>query len=721
MSSLPSQRAALTASKRDLQSFRHTDEERGAMYIESFVYHSDYLRETTADVKFPLPVSRTPAPRELNERLSDSSSTLHQEIHRTIDFEHHSVIPAKMRFWLQSKPGYGHGGDEKIHTLVLSMAYSDETGEHQWKPAKRALKRVLEEFGISAEVEILDEYQAFPPLIFPINPEDIHIVAYESFRRGVAAYLDQEDTLMGNWESMCLFRCGMKWKDDDSARFEIVVCVSPWTRADWYQMSRQIEHRFIKNSAATDIGVLFMPGKHTLDDEMTNALSFVDSLQQRPYLGSSIGIRGGDGGGTLGMFVELIQQNGQRRRGFLTSSRAVEPLTTAPESVKRDFYENGISLCAPPDDPRRATVHTMAIKDIRQTRLSAQRRIEDLQRTQAQIDREMPAIKAGVRERIMDELGLLNSSEIDDATFKKELQFTGKVTVGEIPRQEKKREYFVAMGEKIPKGDEKFLQRCYDRVKHAERILELCESLPLDLGTVAYASGRALNSDDHIIDFAFVEISESNTAVYEHATSANALPSDDDRFFLTHWPTNCQYARNAHKIRNTAISSPWFLLTHLVNCPEEETIGDVSKGQFYFKKGRTTDVKGGMCHGTEMFIKMNPESKRSKYDKAGKKVSYDVPTYSAEYVFIALHQFGPIGNDNYTPGNFSEEGDSGAVMINQEGLASALLHGTVLGTTGKPTSRFLVSTLRQMEEDFEGRSGYSMRLDAAKLRREREF
>ena len=177
MSDLSSQGAALTASKRDLQSFRHTDEEKGAMYIEDFVYHSDYLRETTADVKYPLPVSRTPAPRDLNERLSDASSILHQEIYRTIDLEHPDVISAMMKFWLQSKPGYGHGGDEKILTLVLSMAYSDETGEHQWRPAKRALKKVLEEFSISAEVEILDEYKAFPPLIFPIKPGDIHIVA----------------------------------------------------------------------------------------------------------------------------------------------------------------------------------------------------------------------------------------------------------------------------------------------------------------------------------------------------------------------------------------------------------------------------------------------------------------------------------------------------------------------------------------------------------------
>ena len=493
----------------------------------------------------------------------------------------------------------------------------------------------------------------------------------------------------------------MKWKDDDSARFEIVICVPPWTRADWYRISQQIEHRFIKNSAATDIGVLFMPSNHTMNDEMTNALSFVDSLQQMPYLGSSIGIRGGPGGGTRGMFVELIQQNGQRRRGFLTSSRVVEPLPSAPESVERDFYENGVSLYAPANDPRRATVHTMAIKDIRQTRLSAQRRIKDLQRTQAQIDREMPAIKAEVRERIMNELGLLDPSEIDDATFRKELGLTGKVTVGDIPMLEKKKEDFVAMGKTIRAHDEEALQDCYDRVKDAERTLEICESLPLELGTMAYASGRALNSDDHIIDFAFVEIPESNTAVYEHATSANALPSDDDRFFLTHWPTNCQYARNVHRIRNTDISSPWFLSTHIENSQEEETMGDVSKGQFYFKKGRTTDITGGMCHGTEIFIKINPESKKSKYDKAGKKVKYDAPTYSVEYVFIASHQFGPIGNDNYTPGNFSQEGDSGAIIINQEGVASALLHGTVLGTTGKSTSRYLVSTLRQMEEDFE--------------------
>lgn len=343
------------------------------------------------------------------------------------------------------------------------------------------------------EVEIYDPHKAFMPSLFPISPKDPYIAVYEAFGDKLVQYVDGQ--LGRQWTSMCLYKVGNRV---EAAICEIVIMVQPFTRHDWQHMSRTIMQNLVSKHQlhGQNIGVQFMPGQSGFlpPTEENPGLSFKDTLKEFPAMGSSIGVKGERGGGTLGGYMSMTMGN-NTARGFLTNCHVVEPAHSSEASVKDAFYKFGVSSTTKMNAPTRSSIHTMALKDIDAT-------VKDIQK----------AIDAYTKpDRLSPE------------------QVERGESLGIIPHLQNKMDEMAMFGKDTSAQNLQLTaaRRSLDAMR--ER-LEICHEQPTTIGDVHWASGRALrvstdnldNSSKSILDFAFVRISDSK--LQNHCVSDNQLP-----------------------------------------------------------------------------------------------------------------------------------------------------------------------------------------------------
>lgn len=98
-----------------------------------------------------------------------------------------------------------------------------------------------------------------------------------------------------------------------------------------------------------------------------------------------------------------------------------------------------------------------------------------------------------------------------------------------------------------------------------------------------------------------------------------------------------------------------------------EGFGEIDKGRWYFKIGRSTGLTIGVCNGTGAEVQ---RAERVRWDEGGNKVLLDCTT-TRELVILGKSNDASKGNAQ----SFSEAGDSGSFIFDQAGQVAGLMYG----------------------------------------------
>lgn len=176
--------------------------------------------------------------------------------------------------------------------------------------------------------------------------------------------------------------------------------------------------------------------------------------------------------------------------------------------------------------------------------------------------------------------------------------------------------------------------------------------MPIRLGRVLASSGRTVDSNRRILDWAFVELRDPKAN--EHM-GLNLLPD------LAPALQPSRYVKTEVEFISSAVT----------------TIGTIKPGEWYFKNGRTSQITAGVCNGVTAHCQW-ADSDKPRYDIAGDEVKSPTGAETKELVVLnktrhvsAVHQ-----------ANFCLPGDSGSWVINAQGALCGLLFAEATGWCG---------------------------------------
>lgn len=610
------QRAAPASPTKRQRFLQMTDDNTGEMSIEEHIYRSDDYRSSSTKPAYPLPMLLQPGGRELGQRIAPDSR-LRDQLNQQL--AQHSISAYSTIFYHQSKPDYV-GGSKPVPVLHVCIDGAQQATLKDWSPARRAIRVLLDEHGLDGtEIELYDPKRCYIPTLYAISPDDEHISIYEACRRQIIEYVDRQ--LGSSWRSMSLY----KVKHNPSmitAVYEVVVVVDPWTSKDWgtlYANMRSLLNP-ASGSQTEEIGVQFIPGychqslpkqsSPNPQEVETGGRSFRTTLGQFPQMGSSIGVNGELGGGTLGGYMSLTRGD-KVFRGFLTNSHVIAPAERAGTELTRRFEVHGVTLQDGVEDKIRSKVHWMAIKDIYAT-----------------------------RKDIVDERTYHQRSLADAIAKKEENEEIGRKVIVETNTINNSRRELHLL----------------------DKVSPICDRMPEPMGSVLFATGRALSPSTHILDTAFVCIPSSDKYKYDACGTDNHLPSNNSSSL-------------AGKLPNDYGSTQRYN-----NPPQVIGFGPLIKGNWYFKRGRTTDLTAGICHGTEAYISLGGD--RRKYNNSWEKGRYEAVGYTEETIILSAGLEVSPGREDLK--NFSEPGDSGSLIIDHHGQVVGQLFGVVHGCCEPP-------------------------------------
>ena len=434
---------------------KESEDNAGKLSIEQYIYRTDPYRSTSVALPYPTPlllefedepmIQRLQNDRELRELIADTLGR-------------HNIEPQSISVRKQSKPGYPAGGEKLVSVVQVGIDVRDDSPTDAWSPARRDVKALLIERGFGdLEVELIDPQRFYLPSLFPVSPRDPAVAVYEANRTEILEIV--KDALADAWTSVSLFMVG---RSSMSTQHAIVIMVRPLTEHDWLLLRWRIENLVNTQGAfQAKITVEFMPGywgylpppRSPRPEEETGGKSFVEDFSSDPIMGTSIGVLGERGGGTLGGFFQL-ECHGRKHKGFLTNSHVVQPAGNTPEAVQKEYHHYGCHYKAPRDHPARSQVRYFAEKDVKATRFAAERRLS--------------------------------------------------MMVKEVERQEHE------IGERRMLGkpvDNLLLAKSQNEAdqRRLQAMVVVLASMPRYLGNVLCASGRAVTNSHQILDWAFVE------------------------------------------------------------------------------------------------------------------------------------------------------------------------------------------------------------------------
>ncbi len=568
---------------------RESEDSSGEMTIEQYLYRTDPFRSTTATIPFPLPLEKK------GPLLSDDDfQRLRPHIQETLD-SYNIKDQYIAQFYELSKMNYPRGSI-RVPTLLIEF-YEGKGPSSSWSAARDALRRLLNRTGYtSVEVEIVDESRAFLPSIFPQAASTGPIQLYEDIRDQLVTLLFTR--LGGAWNCMSLFRVG---RTNDVAVPTIVIYVDPFASCDWHELERAVQAEMEpKMPARRVIGVEFLPGK--VSDCVGKALD--EGPLVPPNMGASIGIRGGEGSGTMGGYINL-QIGDQTHFGLLTNHHVIAPPSTAAEGAQTEAakgYRYSSQLATRP------VIEYPSHEDLRATREDLEKRVDDFSKMAAQLEGQQ------------EERALVGARA--------------------MPKLETNRRTFLETADAM------------------KRELNRHKDLPMSLGRVLVTSGKAINSKRAIIDWAFIELAKPNQGPFNLPfPRLNQLPPG------THPQLMSMHYRGAAEYPGSFGESKPLYATDF---------GEIHKGEWYFKTGRTSKTTAGLCNGTETEI--NRTNQGTRFDELGNP--YILGSKSTRELVILSYKKGS------TQTAFSEPGDSGSFIINKFGDVCGLLYGEHTGLCG---------------------------------------
>ena len=668
---------------------RDSDETDGEMTIEAFLYNADDFRTSSWHNPLPMPFKVDPPESRYDLRRPEYAS-LRLRIAGVL--RDHEIADAERIFHCGtlSKPGY-RDGHAPTPTLIIQTRLIEEKRRRRWRSARNILKDLLRDAGFPAmEVEIIDYENSFHPSLFALSPESPAIAAYERFRLAILKVLF--DRLGNRWQAMSMFRFGTVAQ---RAKPSLVLFVKPGSLLDWRQLELDLLRMF---PTQLGIKVEFLPGWcgsladddwldkgsvhsdtniETEDEAMSSLarLALTDklpgkrlSIEGNPGMGSSIGIKGQSGGGTLGGFVMLTNSKSRASKlGFLTNHHVIYP-DNLPDSTKTLPHQYGFGA--------RVQLSPVEIESPAK---------DDTTHTTVKLNQSIATIRTSL------------------ANTKTQVGNHNMKTPGE-PLPVKLRGTLDLQRESIRalKSDRDVVRRTW----------------PKGLGRVAFSSGRHISprvvvkqNDKEIeegsllLDWAFVQLDPKLSM----SSFNNILPPSSHSSIRGHQPSDYDVEDNEYVVRDDHTSP--------------RGLGIMEKGRWCFKLGRTSEITTGVCNGVEMDL--NRTEELTFYDDNGRPIAPNV-TATAPYVrtreFVVLAQTRAAqGNEvQDVQGAFCLPGDSGSFVFNSGREACGLMYGNFMGYVGRQTDRFdagrlscfmgLVTSMDMVKQHILKRTGGDMEL-----------
>ncbi|KAL8753901.1 MAG: hypothetical protein Q9184_005278 [Pyrenodesmia sp. 2 TL-2023] len=605
-----------------------SNDNSGPMPIELFLYRIEDYRSSSEPYPLPLPNRLRDATPEFLKRMNGipSLKTYCMRILKS-----HSLGYGIMKLFMRSKPGYIDGEDEQP-LLQINVDTPDQTSTSRWSMARKEIKSLREKHGLGdVIVELIDPKRVFVRSTFPISPSHPVIRPWENVRPRVAKYLDE--SCRGLWTSVCIFKVG---PDARNTQYMVVITVAPRAECNWKLVQSTVkdvvnsEVQRLNVTLRGEVGVDIVPGWAKQNPLFTtrelSGKSLLNEWVTYPQMGGSIGVQGSQGGGTLGGFFKLDRPGGPSIPVMLTNHHVVTP-ADQDIAAAAETHQFGVCPTTPSTHPTRKTIVFPAVNDHMAT--------------------------------------VTNCSTASFANNQRQANFRKEIAErrdADLPGQPYLHHNLAHLQATRPRLD---------------RVHQELTNFPQAFGKTLISSGRAMTEDDppHYIDWALVEA--ASTALWQ-PPGQNHLPAASELRKST-----------PDKYMNIA-EDGLAPLTYIPGDPPKAftTFGPLEKGEWYFKKGRTTGVTAGVCHGTEMLVSIWSKEKRTVEYEDGSTAPeyiYTGSDKSLEAIIINYHK-------NGCQSSFCEDGDSGALIFDAYGNCCGLLFASYSNQVS-PLSEFQPETV----------------------------
>jgi len=228
----------------------------------------------------------------------------------------------------------------------------------------------------------------------------------------------------------------------------------------------------------------------------------------------------------------------------------------------------------------------------------------------------------------------------------------------ELAKNREKQEWKRTAGKPIPIG---LADECEDLKEIESRSIDSknrLQTLPVKVGKIMASSGVLINAKAKKLDWALVRYNKEMNPSSFSCGHVNRLPSAKFLNGIGKGPEDYGFKTS-------------FLGDNLT----ARRFGEMEKGRWYLKVGRTTSITAGVCNGAvaDVVRAVTPH-----YDEDGKEVKLEERTVE-EYVVISYStsEKGPRTQDGVCL-----PGDSGSFVINTKGEVSGLLYNFFAGKCG---------------------------------------
>ena len=217
-------------------------------------------------------------------------------------------------------------------------------------------------------------------------------------------------------------------------------------------------------------------------------------------------------------------------------------------------------------------------------------------------------------------------------------------------------ERFEMKGQEPPERQLERLSMTENELKELRQQKELIDKLPVILGKVLYSSGQAISPRKSILDWAFIETYDVKN-----------------------------FSRQSNKLPNANVAGLEGKLSDFFELPGPRYNADddhpryaryfatMEKGKWYFKKGRSSGITAGICHGTEIEVARQGQV---RWNERGEQITLGKTSTSELVIFGKLRLGWEEDIKLDIPETFSMEGDSGSFVFNTYGEVAGLLYGT---------------------------------------------
>ncbi|OJD16560.1 hypothetical protein AJ78_03297 [Emergomyces pasteurianus Ep9510] len=622
---------------------KDSDEAKGEMAIERYLYITDPYRASSHPNPLPYPVHGTEVPNRLApEQKAD-----------VLDLLAACGFSGQVEIFLENitKPGYSPAGDIGVKTLrILYNTSLDTLGDFS-SAATSILEYLISHGFPDINVDIAHGDLCFKPSLFPISPTDPAAAVYESIKDELLEML--QENLGSSWKLISLFQVG---RTQETSLPTVVVLVQPMKTHDWAGL-QEAAKKILDGHGSDHISLHceFLPGNFPEYAETSYQYAGATGMSQlgtisdecRVEMGFSIGICGESRGGTAGGFVTL-KQNGMIWKGIITNHHVATTLTTTASSRIVD-QANVFGFSPPEDDDTAVKLQFFAGGDVEATKQHIDMRFRNLEQLFSEYTNRQERLT--LQKAQPSAFSHLQTAISDTQT---NLEKTG-------------------------------------------RIQSFLADMPFHLGNVLLSSGNLIYHDK-IHDWAFVELSNDNadpSSDDSNPTTTSVSAAQFQPNYMPSVPPNHDPTQYGFEFDLGPKSLRWPLVT----------FGQLHPGKYYIKQGRSTGVTGGVCNGVLAVCNWTlggsggdgsegARRRRVLYDEFGKHANYDPQSphtgtcTTEEYVILSKSRSTSDYN-TYTQSSFCEPGDDGSFIIGADGSVCGLLYGTAtaLCSGGNPAGR----------------------------------